>query len=132
MADETITSSGKIDTAPVSAPKGDFGVFELEQVLSGDELNKDEYMNYNRVDQELAKYATATGVEISEEDNSRLKKMIDRRVLVVMVVTYFLQALDKGTLSFSSIMGIQTDLHLHGQQVSCMGDTEDFRDIDYC
>jgi len=29
-----------------------------------------------------------------------------------------LQALDKGTLSFASIMGIKTDTHLVGQQVS--------------
>ncbi|KAL3493290.1 major facilitator superfamily domain-containing protein [Aspergillus germanicus] len=33
--------------------------------------------------------------------------MIDRRVLVIMVCTYFLQALDKGTMSFASIMGIR-------------------------
>ena len=44
--------------------------------------------------------------------------MIDRRVLSVMVFTYFLQALDKGTLSFAVIMGIKDDLHLHGQQYS--------------
>lgn len=35
-----------------------------------------------------------------------------------MVATYFLQALDKGTLSFTSIMGIQEDLNLQGPQYS--------------
>jgi hypothetical protein len=35
-----------------------------------------------------------------------------------MIFTYFLQALDKGTLSFASIMGIQKDTHLVGQQAS--------------
>lgn len=35
-----------------------------------------------------------------------------------MVFTYFLQALDKGTMSFASIMGIQTDLGLVRQQFS--------------
>lgn len=124
MADETITSAG-VRRVPAQAEKNDVGVYQLEQVLSGEELNKD-HMDYGRVDEELAKYATAQGVEISEEDNSRLKKMIDRRVLVVMVFTYFLQALDKGTLSFSSIMGIQMDLNLHGQQVSLR-----FRDCHY-
>jgi len=117
MADETI-SSAKTHTGSLPAEKTDTGVYQLEQVLSGDELNK-EHMNYGRVDQELAKYATAAGVEIAPAENSRLKKMIDRRVLVIMVITYFLQALDKGTLSFSSIMGLPTDLHLHGAQVSC-------------
>lgn len=35
-----------------------------------------------------------------------------------MIFTYFLQALDKGTLSFAAIMGIKQDLHLVGQQYS--------------
>lgn len=35
-----------------------------------------------------------------------------------MVFTYFLQALDKGTLSFTSIMGLPEDLKLVGQQYS--------------
>lgn len=38
-----------------------------------------------------------------------------------MLGTYFCQALDKGTLSFSSIMGIQEDTHLVGQQYSWLG-----------
>jgi hypothetical protein len=60
-------------------------------------------------------------VEVSEEDNKRLKKMIDRRILVIMILTYFLQALDKGTMSFSSIMGIKTDANLeNGQKVSLL------------
>lgn len=64
---------------------------------------------------------SSTRVEVSEEDNKRLKKMIDRRVLVIMILTYFLQALDKGTMSFSSIMGIKTDAHLeNGQKVSLL------------
>lgn len=49
-------------------------------------------MNYDRVDQELAKYANATSVVISPEENLRLKRLIDRRVLPVMVFTYFLQS----------------------------------------
>lgn len=61
---------------------------------------------------------SSTRVVVSEEDNKRLKKMIDRRVLVIMILTYFLQALDKGTMSFASIMGIKTDAHLeNGQKV---------------
>lgn len=55
-------------------------------------------MNYDRVDKELAKYADAARIDITPEENKRLKRMIDRRVLVVMVVTYFIQALDKGTM----------------------------------
>jgi hypothetical protein len=96
--------------------KGDAAA--VERVLSAPELEKD-HMNYDRVDKELAKYADAVAIEITPDENKRLRKMIDRRVLSIMVFTYFLQALDKGTLSFSSIMGIQKDAHLHGQQVNC-------------
>lgn len=35
-------------------------------------------------------------VVIDEETNKRLRRMVHKRVLVVMVVTYFAQTLDKG------------------------------------
>lgn len=81
------------------------------------ELVKD-HMNYDLVDKEVAQYANEVIVEIDDETNKRLKKLIDKRIMAVMIVTYLIQTLDKGTLSYASIMGIQTDLHLHGQQVS--------------
>lgn len=84
--------------------------------LGDDDLKRD-HMNYDRVDSEVAKYATDEIIEISTSENLRLKRLVDIRVLAVMIVTYFLQALDKGTLSFASIMGIKTDTHLVGQQV---------------
>jgi hypothetical protein len=55
-------------------------------------------------------------VDISPEENNRLRAKIDKRILVVMIFTYFIQALDKGTLSFASIMGIQADAKLKGQE----------------
>lgn len=84
-------------------------IAQLERTVSaGDE--KVDYANYERVDNEVAKYADATGVALSEEEDKRLKKLIDRRVLPIMVFTYFLQALDKGTMSFAAIMGIRQDV----------------------
>ncbi|KAI0321867.1 MFS general substrate transporter [Amylostereum chailletii] len=56
------------------------------------------------------------GVVIDEATNRRLRWMVHRRVLLVMVITYFAQTLDKGTLNFASIMGIIQDTHLVGQQ----------------
>ena len=86
-------------------------IAHVERVTSTSDL-ENEHMNYERVDKELAKYAQATAIEISPEENKRLKQMIDRRILTIMVFTYFLQALDKGTMSFASIMGIREDAHL--------------------
>ncbi|KAI8627793.1 major facilitator superfamily domain-containing protein [Xylariaceae sp. FL1651] len=73
---------------------------------------KGNHTDFAKVDKEIAKYASDTRVEISREENVRLRKLIDRRVLVVMICTYFLQAIDKGTLSFSSIMGLPKDTGL--------------------
>jgi len=87
---------------------------DIERVLSASTTNptgnEKDHMNYNRVDAELAKYANAVAVDISPEENARLKRLIDRRVLPVMIFTYFLQALDKGTMSFTGIMGIRDDI----------------------
>ncbi|TVY51345.1 putative transporter [Lachnellula cervina] len=83
-----------------------------------DENLKKDHMDFNRVDKEVAKYASGVAVHVSPEDNSRLKRQIDKRVLSIMIFTYFLQALDKGTMSFASIMGLPADLHLKGQQFS--------------
>lgn len=77
-----------------------------------------EHLDRSRIDDEVAKYASDEAIHIDEKTEKRLKKLIDKRVLAVMIVTYFLQALDKGTLSFASIMGIKEDTGLHGQQVN--------------
>lgn len=71
------------------------------------------------VDEELRRYVVAAGsVEVDEATSKRLRRLIDKRVLIVMVGTYFLQSLDKNAISFAAIMGIQEDAHLVGQDVS--------------
>ncbi|KAJ5771590.1 hypothetical protein N7520_002119 [Penicillium odoratum] len=94
-------------------------ISHVERVLSpGDDLKKED-MDLTRVDKEIQMYAARGQVVVDEATNKRLKRMIDRRVLVIMICTYFLQALDKGTMSFSSIMGIKKDAHLEdGQKYS--------------
>ncbi|ORY55613.1 major facilitator superfamily transporter [Pseudomassariella vexata] len=68
--------------------------------------------HYDKIDHEVAKYAGGARIAITTEESTRLRKMIDKRVLVVMITTYFLQAIDKGTMSFSSIMGLPQDTGL--------------------
>lgn len=113
-APATQQPSADVEDVPISDR-----VEDIERIQSiGDEDVKKDHLNYDRVDPEVAQYATSTGVEISEAENNRLLRMINLRVLPIMVFTYFLQALDKGTLSFTSIMKLPQDLHLHGQQYS--------------
>jgi len=120
MADENIlptspeVSYGEMDHKRALYPE----IVPAVHVENGDVDLKKDHMDFNRVDKEVAKYASDVAVDISPEDNSRLKRKIDKRVLSIMIFTYFLQALDKGTLSFTSIMGLPGDLHLKGQQFS--------------
>ena len=73
---------------------------------------------HTAVDEELRQYVVAAGsIEVDEATNKRLRRLIDKRVLVVMTGTYFLQSLDKNAISFAAIMGIQEDAHLVGQDV---------------
>lgn len=92
---------------------------KAERVLSADEveLAKD-HQDYGKMDKELAQYVSDARIEISPEKNEELRRKVDKRVLVVMICTYFLQAIDKGTLSFASIMGIREDTHLVHQEYS--------------
>ena len=95
------------------------GIEHLDRPGSPDDVEKD-HVNYAKVDSELARYVGDGRIDIPPEENTRLRRMIDRRVLVIMIATYFLQAIDKGTMSFASIMGTIDDTGLHGQQV-CFG-----------
>jgi hypothetical protein len=61
--------------------------------------------------------AADPGIEIDAATNKRLFWKITRRILVIQVITYFCQSLDKGILNYASIMGIKTDAHLVGQEV---------------
>ena len=77
-----------------------------EHAIGGgdDDDPKKDHAHYDKIDKEVAKYAAAEAVYISPEESTRLRKMIDKRVLAIMITTYFLQAIDKGTLSFAYVL----------------------------
>ncbi|CAG9956436.1 unnamed protein product [Clonostachys rosea f. rosea IK726] len=104
------------ETENAKSPGALEDVVHLEGKMSREDIQKG--MDHSRVDPEVAKYASERAVEISEAEDKRLRRLINKRVLSVMIGTYFLQALDKETISFVAIMGIRDDLHLVGQQYS--------------
>lgn len=58
------------------------------------------------------------------EDPKQLKKLvrkIDLTIAPLLACVYFLQFLDKTTLSYTAVMGIRDDTHLEGQQYSDLG-----------
>jgi hypothetical protein len=104
---------------PASLPAGGDekkDVTQLERTQSP-EFDKSGLQNFNKMDKELAQYVSDARIHISDEEDKRLRRLIDKRVLAIMVTTYFLQAIDKGTMSFASIMGIVDDTGLKGQEV---------------
>ncbi|KAJ5280060.1 2-ketogluconate transporter [Penicillium angulare] len=93
------------------------GLAHVEQQMTEDIDDLKKADPGDRVDGQVQKYAAMGRVEIDEATNSRLKRLIDKRVLTIMVFTYLVQALDKGTMSFTSIMGILDYTHVSNSQV---------------
>lgn len=62
----------------------------------------------------------AEGKAILEDPKAlaRLRRKIDFTIAPLLACVYFLQFLDKTTLSYTAVMGIRTDTHLHGQDYS--------------
>ncbi|KAL2814520.1 major facilitator superfamily domain-containing protein [Aspergillus cavernicola] len=85
------------------------------------DANPEKGLQQRAADDETAAYATGNAVTIDQATNRRLFWQINRRILVCMLGTYFCQSLDKGTLGFSSIMGIQEDASLDGNQYNWLG-----------
>jgi hypothetical protein len=65
--------------------------------------------------------ATQERITVSPEDNKRILKKIDLTLLPIMLVVYFLQQLDKSSLSYASVFGIIQDANLKGQEYSWLG-----------
>lgn len=67
--------------------------------------------------EKLDPYPVDPRIVIDAATDRRLFWKITRRILVIQVITYFCQSLDKGILNYASIMGIKTDAKLVGQDV---------------
>ncbi|OLN96436.1 putative transporter C417.10-like protein 1 [Colletotrichum chlorophyti] len=98
-----------------SSGPGKKSFHEVERTQS---YEKADHQRLENVDNELSKYVGDGSIVITQERSAELRRMIDKRVLLIMIGTYFLQAIDKGTMSFASIMGLQKDTGLVGQQFS--------------
>ena len=104
---------GALDGRKGSVISGE-GIVTVESLKDADEaLNFLE--NHPRAS-ELAKEANAI-----LEDPVRLKglvRKIDLTIVPLLAAVYFLQFLDKTTLSYTAVMGIREDTHLVGQDYS--------------
>ncbi|RDW74418.1 uncharacterized protein DSM5745_07080 [Aspergillus mulundensis] len=58
---------------------------------------------------------------IDDATASRLRWKLDLRLLPLLCITYALQSIDKTTLSYAAVFGLQDDLHLKGTEYSWLG-----------
>lgn len=61
------------------------------------------------------------GREIDPNEALRVRKKIDRHILPMMCVLYWIQFMDKTTLGSSAILGIRTDTHLNANEYNWLG-----------
>ena len=57
-------------------------------------------------------------VTVTAADDARVLRRIDVVILPLMLAVYFLQGLDKATLSYASVFGLVSDAGLVGDQYS--------------
>ncbi|EHA54199.1 MFS transporter [Pyricularia oryzae 70-15] len=57
-------------------------------------------------------------VVVTDEDNKRIRRLTDKRILTILVWIYFLQILDKSVLGYGAIFGMREDCNLTGDQYS--------------
>lgn len=101
----------------MSAKELEAGVNVASHHETNDMTSKEATLHSEAVDEDTMRYTTGPPIEIDAATNKRLFWKLNRRILAIQLVTYFCQSLDKGTLNFASIMGIQKDAKLVGQEV---------------
>ncbi|KAM5435573.1 hypothetical protein McanMca71_005824 [Microsporum canis] len=60
-------------------------------------------------------------IQVTEEDNRKIRIKTDKVILAILVWVYFLQILDKTVLGYGAIFGLIEDTHLTGNQYSLIG-----------
>jgi ACS family allantoate permease-like MFS transporter len=79
----------------------------------------DEALNFLETHPRAAEVALeGNAILEDEQQRRRLVRKIDVAIVPLLAMTYFLQYLDKTTLSYAAVMGLRTDTHLKGQQYS--------------
>ncbi|BCS23745.1 uncharacterized protein APUU_40189S [Aspergillus puulaauensis] len=85
-------------------------------------MSKDDIKSTIPVEEHQTAYDKGELLEASSDETvSRLKWKLDLRLLPLLCLTYALQSIDKTTLSYAAVFGLQDDLHLTGSEYSWLG-----------
>jgi hypothetical protein len=69
----------------------------------------------SHVDDNYELYKNGRDIEYDPAEEKRVLRKVDYRIIPILFVTYMLQYLDKNSINFSSVYGLQKGTHLHGQ-----------------
>ncbi|RFU28736.1 hypothetical protein B7463_g7630, partial [Scytalidium lignicola] len=94
----------------------------VEMIENQQDVSQEKNIRVARKDRaaELLRNANQA-IVVSPEDDARILKKIDLTILPILLVVYFLQQLDKSTLSYASVFGLIQNANLHGQDYSWLG-----------
>jgi hypothetical protein len=84
-------------------------------------IDYDEKRSSNSDFSELELYAGKGDENVDPAEFVRIRKKIDRVIMPLMCILYFIQYLDKSTLGNSSILGILTATHLDANEYNWLG-----------
>ncbi|KAK3074547.1 hypothetical protein LTR53_002901 [Teratosphaeriaceae sp. CCFEE 6253] len=69
-----------------------------------------------RLDETYALYKQDEALPLDPREASKVLRRIDLHLIPLLFLTYMLQYLDKSSINFASVFGLQKGTHLHGQQ----------------
>ena len=73
------------------------------------------------LDDEYQTYKDGRDLETDPAELKRVLRKIDFRIIPILFVTYMLQYLDKNSINFASVYGLQKGTHINGSQYSWLG-----------
>lgn len=73
------------------------------------------------VDDNYELYKSVKDDQISSGEAKRVLRKIDKRILPILFFTYMLQYLDKNSINFASVYGLQKGTGLRGNDYSWLG-----------
>ena len=88
-------------------------------IVTVDSRNADEALSFLENHPRAAEiFAEGTAILEDPRQRKKLIRKIDMTIAPLLAAVYFLQFLDKTTLSYTAVMGIREDTHLVGQDYS--------------
>jgi len=110
--------SDKITPTPLEDEKAISGQYENQPTLDNEEGKKPKYAANTQLDDAARILAEAGTIEYTPQEHKRVLRKIDLFVCLPMCLTYFIQQLDKSSVSYAAVFGLQTEANLVGSEYS--------------